>query len=141
MWNRIKTGVIYTGIAVLGIVSLSSLYHSEPAPEIPNDEYRLYTAPSHTVESRPILIDDSSTTNDESNDQPLGYYGTETVSACTTHNGTCYDLDVDIEDDEVVKIYFPKGGYIYLHDAVNCYSGDTCYGYDRDDREWEITRY
>ena len=56
--------------------------------------------------------DNPDTSNDESNDQPLGLYGTETVLACTPHNDRCYTLDALIEDQAIKKLYFPKGGYI-----------------------------
>ena len=84
-------------------------------------------------------VDDPYTTNNESNDQPVGYFGTETVRACTTHNDTCYALDVLVEDGMVVEIYFPKGGNVDLYDGE--FDGDYGWGTDENGREWEFSGY
>jgi len=82
-----------------------------------------------------VLYDDSTTTNDESNDQPIGYYGNATKQVCGGSAGNCYTLDVDLEEDSAT-IYFPKGGYI---DASNCdNNGSTTVCEDDDGNEWEI---
>ena len=106
-----------------------------------SNNQRLQREASNRAELRRNLIleDDPETTNDESNDQPEGYYGSETITACTPHNGSCYDLDADIEDTTITTIYFPKGGYVYVN-AEDCNSGETCYGEDGDGTEWELTR-
>ncbi len=83
--------------------------------------------------------DDPWTTNDESNDQPLGFYGTTTVDGCTTHNGSCYSLDADFSDGQVERLYFPKGGWVDFYDS-DC-DGGYCLAYDENGREWEIEYY
>jgi len=84
----------------------------------------------------PTYSDDPYTTNDESNDQETGYYGTETVSACNESSGNCYDLDADIYDDEVERLYFPKGGWVDV-DYSDCDDG-YCYLEDENGTEWEV---
>lgn len=65
-----------------------------------------------------FVEDDPRTTNDESNDQPLGSRG-NTMCVGTPHNGRKYRLDADLEDDfgVVRSLYFPKGGNV---DFENC---------------------
>ena len=89
-------------------------------------------------EEPPILEDSLSTTNDESNDQPTSYYGDETVNACNQSSGNCYDLDADISDDEVERLYFPKGGWVDI-ESSDC-DNDTCYLEDENGTEWEVER-
>lgn len=85
----------------------------------------------------PTYGDDLSTTNDESNDQPLGYYGTDTVEACNGGSGNCYELDADVSDDNVERLYFPKGGWVDI-DYSDC-DGSYCYLEDENGEQWEIT--
>jgi hypothetical protein len=59
-------------------------------------------------------LDDPATTNDESNDQPVGHYGTTTLIVSQEESGHTYTLDVEIEGSEVQRIYFPKGGWVDL---------------------------
>lgn len=87
----------------------------------------------------PVLTDDPVTSNDESNDQPIGYYGTETVEACNLSSGNCYDLDVDIWDDYIERAYFSKGGWVDFYDSY-C-DDEYCWGEDENGTEWEFFRY
>lgn len=80
--------------------------------------------------------DDPYTTNDESNDQPVGYYGTDTKSVTTPHNGHSYELDVDYDDGEPSTIYFPKGGHVDVGDCSSSYGYTYCQ--DENGREWEF---
>ena len=84
------------------------------------------------------LVDDPTTTNDESNDQPIGHWGTITMCVGTTHNGRQYTLDVDLEGLEVQTIYFPKGGNV---DFIGCELDDQLTGTCDDERgrEWEFS--
>ncbi len=95
--------------------------------------------PTLRYSETPIYPDDPYTTNDESNDQETGYYGTETVSACNGSSGNCYNLDADIYDDEVERLYFPKGGWVDI-DYSECDDG-CCYLEDENGDEWEIELY
>ena len=60
--------------------------------------------------------DDPSTTNDESNDQPKGHFGTVTLSV-TGPNGNHYTLDADVNDNKLERLYFPKGGWLDFEDC------------------------
>jgi hypothetical protein len=84
----------------------------------------------------PEYEDNLYTTNDESNDQALGFYGTQTMNACNQSSGNCYDLDVDISDGEVERIYFPKGGWVDIVGS-DCYE-ELCFVIDENDTEWVL---
>ncbi len=82
------------------------------------------------------LEDDPDTTNDESNDQPVGFYGTDTMNACNQNSGNCYDLDVDSDGENIERLYFPKGGWVDIDDS-DCDNG-TCTATDENGTEWEL---
>lgn len=86
----------------------------------------------------PTFEDDPYTTNDETNDQPTGYYGTETVEACNDDTGECYELDADFSGDDIETVYFPKGGHLDF-DSEGC-DGSTCYGTSEEGEEWYFNR-
>ncbi len=60
----------------------------------------------------PDRPDNPRTTNDESNDQPQGYFGNTTLSVTNESSGHTYPLDADIEDGRLRRLYFPKGGWV-----------------------------
>lgn len=64
-----------------------------------------------SFERRP---DNPSTTNDESNDQPVGHFGTITMIVSQQESGHTYTLDVEFDDLESRRIYFPRGGWVDL---------------------------
>jgi hypothetical protein len=96
---------------------------------------------SHYVTTRsdpPELEDDPDTTNDESNDQPVGYYGTHTLCVYNVEAGNNYTLDVDVsEDAEVEQVYFPKSGWIYFSgcELDEDFEGDCS---DNEGRSWQF---
>jgi hypothetical protein len=63
-------------------------------------------------ESYMPATDDPRTSNDESNDQPQGVYGTVSVDVCNLHSGNCYPLDADVSGTTLSRLYFPKGGWV-----------------------------
>lgn len=89
-----------------------------------------------------VRIDDPETSNDESNDQPLGHYGTITLDVRNVSSGHSYSVDADVDEDEfgelrLRRLYFVKGGWV---DFVGCglesdYSGSCS---DENGRDWEI---
>ncbi len=87
-------------------------------------------------EYTPSYENDPYTTNDESNDQPVGFYGTETIYACNQSSGNCYDLDADSDGENIDRLYFPKGGWVDI-DYSDC-DGGYCYLEDENGTEWEI---
>lgn len=40
--------------------------------------------------------------------------GTETVEACSSTSGNCYDLDAEVSSGTIEQIYFTSGGYLYF---------------------------
>ena len=79
--------------------------------------------------------DDPSTTNDESNDQPVGHFGTWTLIASQEESGHTYTLDVELEGLEAKRIYFPRGGWVDLDgcELEDDYTGDCM---DENGRHW-----
>lgn len=79
--------------------------------------------------------DDPSTTNDESNDQPLRTAGTMTLCVTNHGSGNSYPLDADVQSNEVISIYFPKGGNV---DFPGCELDDSLQGEcnDEEGRGW-----
>jgi hypothetical protein len=63
------------------------------------------------------MPDDPRTTNDESNDQPLGHFGTLTMAVSSLENGHPYTLDVELLGKTVERVYFPKGGWVDFYDC------------------------
>jgi hypothetical protein len=88
---------------------------------------------------RPFLQipDDPGTSNDESNDQPRGHFGTLTLSVCNLQSGNCYPLDADISGTTLERLYFPKGGWI---DFYSCELDDDLTGEcdDEEGRLWQV---
>jgi len=82
-------------------------------------------------------VDDPSTTNDESNDQPVGHLGTVTLEVHNVSSGNSYPLDADVEGNEVKRIYFPKGGWVDFNESEIDASGNGR-GTDEESREWEF---
>jgi hypothetical protein len=81
------------------------------------------------------LPDDPRTTNNESNDQPAGHFGTATLYVRNPRNGNIYKLDADVDEMYVERIYFPKGGWV---DFDECELDDDLHGQcsDENGREW-----
>src|SRR5689334_10282073 len=81
------------------------------------------------------LPDNSSTTNDESNDQPVGHFGTVTLIVSQAESGHTYTLDVELDGLEAKRIYFPKGGWV---DLEGCELEDDLTGdcMDENGRHW-----
>ena len=61
--------------------------------------------------------DNPLTTNDESNDQPLGHLGTRTVQVYYPASGARYAADADVDDDMLLRLYFRKGGWVDFEDC------------------------
>ena len=81
--------------------------------------------------------DDPFTTNDESNDQSLGHFGTITVEITNHDSGNTYTLDAEVSGTILERVYFPKGGWI---DFYSCEVGEELYGdcEDEDGRWWTL---
>ena len=93
-------------------------------------------SPSYRYDYAPAYEDDSYTSNDESNDQAVGFSGSDTMYSCNQSSGNCYDLDVDSDGENIERIYFPKGGWVDV-DSSECEDG-YCYVEDENGTEWEL---
>lgn len=81
--------------------------------------------------------DDPATSNDESNDQPLRHFGSVTLYAHNTSSGNTYTLDADVENGEVQRLYFPKGGWVdFASSEIDSDGNGT--GTDENGRYWEF---
>ncbi len=87
-----------------------------------------------------IHSDDPSTTNDESNDQPIGHFGDATVTVRNVSSGNSYDVDVDVDANEVTRIYFQKGGWVDM-DTSDIDEDGNGNGTDEQGRDWEFEGY
>ena len=81
--------------------------------------------------------DDPATTNDESNDQPVGHLGTVTLTVYNVSSGHEYTLDADVENGEVHRLYFPKGGWVDFSSSEIDSDGNGS-GTDEQGRSWEF---
>lgn len=63
--------------------------------------------------------------------------GTETINACSSDSGNCYDLDADISNGQVEEIYFPNGGYLYF--SANIDEGGNASDYDQNGNGWDFS--
>jgi hypothetical protein len=90
-----------------------------------------------TRDDPPVLEDDPDTANDESNDQPVGYYGTQTICVQSYESGNTYTLDAEVDGLEVTQIYFPRGGNL---DFTGCELDENLEGQCEDDEgdTWEF---
>lgn len=81
--------------------------------------------------------DDPYTTNDESNDQPVGHFGTITMAVSSDESGNSYTLDADLDGTTVERVYFPKGGWIDFYD---CELDEDLTGncWDEEGRSWSF---
>ena len=79
--------------------------------------------------------DDPLTSNDESNDQPVGHFGTLTLEVTSESSGNSYDLDAEVDGTTVDRVYFPKGGWV---DFYGCELEEDFTGYcdDEEGRSW-----
>jgi hypothetical protein len=82
-------------------------------------------------------VDNPATTNDESNDQPIGHFGSETVTAHSYDSGNTYTLDADVDGTEVSRIYFPKGGWVDFSDCELDSDGEASCT-DEEGRLWDV---
>ena len=63
--------------------------------------------------------------------------GTETIEACSSSSGSCYDLDADISNGEIEQIYFPNGGYLYFSADID--EDGSASDLDLNGNDWDFT--
>ena len=139
------SGWLWVVLAVIGVAWLRdqpSLTPSTPAqaPRMVSPQFGdpASRGGSPTVR-RPFIQpdDDPDTTDDESNDQPPGHFGTVSLSICSVDAGNCYTLDGDVSGTTLERVYFPRGGWV---DFLGCELDDDLTG-DCDDeqgRQWRV---
>lgn len=63
--------------------------------------------------------------------------GSETIEACSSESGSCYDLEADISDGAIDQIYFTNGGY--LHFSADIGSDGSASDTDQNGNNWDFT--
>jgi hypothetical protein len=117
-WTGIVMGVSLLGLAVWWNQPVTQVPASGRTVVSPRQGDRAMRGGTATVR-RPFVQppDDPRTSNDESNDQPVGYLGTRTLSVCSRESGSCYILDAELDGSELSRVYFPKGGWVDFEDC------------------------
>jgi hypothetical protein len=139
--------ILYFGVAVviiaLIVFGISSI--SRNRQKLESDAYykgdmsNTGGTPTYRYSDTPSYSDKYYTTDDESNNQAVGFYGTDTMYACNGSSGNCYDLDVDSDGENIERLYFEKGGWVDI-DYSDCEDG-FCYVEDENGNEWELEAY
>jgi hypothetical protein len=63
--------------------------------------------------------------------------GSETVEACSSESGNCYDLEADISDGAIDTIHFQNGGYLSFSAEID--SDGSASDSDKDGNDWDFT--
>jgi len=139
-----KTAVITVLVTILSVSAVVVLIKSSRTPAPATGVIAESTGNSATKAGAPFVreeherqADNPRTINDESNDQPLGHYGSKSVYVHNISSGNSYYLDADIVDSELKRLYFPKGGWV---DFYSCDLDDDGSGYctDENGTAWGI---
>ncbi len=106
-------------------------------PWYESHERRAQQGQSAVIDLSLLDRDDPNTSNDESNDQPLGHFGSMTLWVRNVNSGNSYPLDAEVSGISLERFYFSKGGWVdfYSCELDENYSG-TCE--DENGTEWEI---
>jgi len=143
MKNKTSRGNVDVGlIIIVGLIWGVTLLFSDDKEVVESNSYykgdmsQTGGTPTYRYEDIPVYEDDEYTTNNESNDQAVGFYGTETMNVCNQSSGNCYDLDVDSDGENIERIYCPKGGWVDVEDS-DCVDG-SCTATDENGNEWEL---
>jgi hypothetical protein len=118
-------GILVVVALVWGVVSLFSGNSEEEYEYTPSSDYPGYSSSYN---------DSDYSSYDES--YSSGFSGTETMEACNSDTGNCYDLDIDSDGKNIERINFPNGGWRDV-DYSDC-DGGYCIVEDEDGTEWEL---
>lgn len=121
--------VKYFSIVGCCVILLTNCSKKEEAPSA-------FPATVTENENIPQGYSEASSTNDPSNDQPVGSYGDQTMYVSTPHNGAQYTLDVEFDGENPSTIYFPKGGHVELSDCSGGNGSWDCT--DQEGQEWTV---
>lgn len=136
--------VLCTVLTVTSVTAVAALYRrpiqsppsSSPSMVEPHKGDMSMRGGTATVrESYVPQDDDPETTNDETNDQAIGHFGTKTIYAHNLNSGNSYPLDADVDDGKLERLYFPKGGWVDLPDC-DLDVDSTCT--DENGTNWDI---
>lgn len=132
-----KGGNALVWILIIGAVATFFVFRnngseSSPANTFPDSRsYRNLGANENTILSRDEAIS-------EHWDEVKEYVdGTETVEACSSSSGSCYDLDADISGGAIEQIYFPNGGYLYFSADID--ESGSASDSDQNGDSWDFT--
>jgi len=69
-------------------------------------------------------------------ENPSGFTGVETMSACAMASGDCFPLEIESDGKSVLRIHYPTDVWV---DAVDsgCSSG-YCWAVDANGAEWKM---
>ena len=124
------------GLIIIGVLfwGASSLFASEK--ETRYDEY----VPPNNYSSRDHIYsndyDDYSSYDEDYEEYPAGFSGSDNMEACNNETGNCYDLEIDSDGENIERINFPNGGWRDV-DYSDC-DGGYCVVEDEDGTEWEL---
>lgn len=65
------------------------------------------------------------------------FSGSETIEACSSESGNCYDLEAEISDGAIDQIYFTGGGYLYFSADID--SDGSASDIDQNGNDWDFT--
>ncbi|MBI5798993.1 MAG: hypothetical protein HZB10_03605 [Candidatus Yonathbacteria bacterium] len=135
--NRNKGNVLVWTIVAIVVFSIFINHGSDKSSAVQSSvepASNFYRSPE-VSESHTISRDDAISEHwDEIKDL---VDGSETVEACSSSSGSCYDLDADISSGAIEQIYFPSGGYLYFSADIdkNGEASDS----DQNGDDWDFT--
>lgn len=119
-------------VAVVAITSAFSNNDSNSNTSIPDT----YSGSSYSSDGG-TTIDRQDAINEYWDDIKQYLTGTETVEACSSESGNCYDLDADISSGSIDQIYFTNGGYLYFSADID--SDGNASDIDENGNNWDFT--
>ncbi|MBX3288321.1 MAG: hypothetical protein KF855_03155 [Acidobacteria bacterium] len=99
-------------LLIIFALLIASCASETPKPLVKKGDMSMKGGAATVRKPHPKKKDDPKTTNNESNDQPIGHYGTMTVYVHNQSSQNSYYLDADVEEFELERLYFPKGGWV-----------------------------
>jgi len=127
-----KGGKIWIWILVVGAIAAFFLFRDGDEKKYNNSGY--YSSRQNITSEKTLSRDEAI----ESYWDEIKDYvdGTETIDACSSDSGNCYDLDADISNGQVEEIYFPSGGYLYFSADID-ESGNAS-DFDQNGNGWDF---
>lgn len=128
--------LVLTAIVFYPVVE-NSIRYIKDLPYKKGDMSNEGGSPTYRTKKIPDIKDNPNTSDNESNDHPLGYFGNRTVFACRYRE--CNEYDIDYYKDKVERVYFEKGGWVDMdEDKSDCDLEKYCVTLDENGDEWEF---